>query len=1319
LTRFAYSRPGVDGVDVAVLGVLEFALVNREEKDGRIRVIHTFKATLVSQALPGGGTVGVAEVDLPSTGPTQGLRVVEKLQPLRGSREYTVAVPSPAPDVATDLIEVDPATLVASDATVPAWQAITDTIAGHLNQSTTAAADASAARVAAGEFAQAAALSAADADTAAGTADTAASNAGGSAAAALAHANDAALSASQAAGSADVAADAASAAAGSASTAAAQLGLGLLKASNLADVPDKAAARIALNVASATESRAANAKTARRALRGINVAGAEFTSAGTMLFDTAASYRFLAGRGHTLVRIPFLWESIQPTLSAPLDGAQLAALKGAVKNAEAAGLAVILDVHNYGAYNGVAYGAAGSFTLGDFTDLWTRLSTEFKGNPAVVGYGLMNEPRNLPTVGGVTGNDRWKLAQQAALDAIRANGDVTCVLISGYTSASMGSWLNASNGQPTPYITDPANNFRWEAHHYWDAGTTGAYTGTYAQAVAAGFGSSQGDAARTAMYFFLDQWITWLKDNNQRGYIGEFGWPSSQNGDTPADSAAWNSLAEMYLSRIDQESGDLVWFTAWATGDRWTDGYNLQFYESTAGTLSTPLSNAATLEAHLPSRLTTPAALSATYETQSHASTTYETYAAEATFPITRYGAVPGEFLTDAAMTAGSALLSTAHVFTSADIGKAIGVKGAGPVSTDYSTLANDGVLVTTIASVASGVATLANTAVTTTSGARAVFGTPIDSALDAANAAAVAAGGGVVFVPAGVWVGVRQVVFSSGVGLTGAGKTRSRLYYIHADDGSDYNVTPWLYWNTFDSVDGLRHDVNVSNVLIDGAFFVGTAGYSFRAKLILIDRTLDSAIRNCSILNSPATAVGYDVSQRCIIEGNTILNAGRFAIVNSNRGNSSGSGIGVAVPADAGGVDATIVIRDNFISGNWTIGGQPGLGSTGRSGINIEGIYSSGLPGGSVVTDIAHRGSHLVTGNVVWGFYAGIRDSGALATRILGNDVRKCQIGILCGSKGSGTDSRIPLGTLIQGNVVREGVVLNLSTGATATASGIEVNTTANIANPATSGRIRIGGNDISTIPGPGVLISGNPVSVDVVSIENNTIRACGGYGIRIVGVVNQLSLTQNTIDGNNTQGLGANGISIHGSTVWTGGQIAGNIMCDLAGTATQTNAIQVLTGAVLTDVKQYGNTGDLPVMDQSYARKSAVTTINNTNTVAAVSGFSLPLAASSVYQLDAIIEYTSPTAAGVRLHWAIPTGASILWTVDGPGATTAMITGVTNAAMTGTDGATSIIARVRGTVTVGTTAGTIQLEAAQNVATASDTTITARSTMELRRVA
>lgn len=347
---------------------------------------------------------------------------------------------------------------------------------------------------------------------------------------------------------------------------------------------------------SSADAAAAKLGTRSAGLHGVNVAGAEFSTLGVPTFDNLQSYQYLASRGHSLLRIPVKWESIQPTLSGPLSPLGIASLSSTVGDATSAKVSVVIDIHNYAAFNKVTYGTAGSFTSADFADLWTRLSVVFKNNPTVVGYGLMNEPRGIPSLGDETGNVRWQKVQQEAVNAIRANGDATCILVSGYTSASMGTWRNAVNGQPVPYIVDPLDNMRWEAHHYWDAGTTGKYTTTYAQAVAAGWGTKYGDGARTRTLFELDAWLMWLKDNGQRGFIGEFGWPSAQNAKYPADVAAWDSLATSYLQRLSQEAPGLTWSTVWATGDRWEETYPLQFYGSNGSTLAAPLTNASLLE---------------------------------------------------------------------------------------------------------------------------------------------------------------------------------------------------------------------------------------------------------------------------------------------------------------------------------------------------------------------------------------------------------------------------------------------------------------------------------------------------------------------------------------------------------------------------------------------------------------------------------------------------------------------------------------------------------------------------------------------------
>src|SRR5690606_40639854 len=51
-----------------------------------------------------------------------------------------------------------------------------------------------------------------------------------------------------------------------------------------------------------------------------------------------------------LVRIPFRWERVQRNPGQALDATELQRLQDAVTRARNAGLKVIIDMHNYGAY---------------------------------------------------------------------------------------------------------------------------------------------------------------------------------------------------------------------------------------------------------------------------------------------------------------------------------------------------------------------------------------------------------------------------------------------------------------------------------------------------------------------------------------------------------------------------------------------------------------------------------------------------------------------------------------------------------------------------------------------------------------------------------------------------------------------------------------------------------------------------------------------------------------------------------------------------------------------------------------------------------
>lgn len=241
-------------------------------------------------------------------------------------------------------------------------------------------------------------------------------------------------------------------------------------------------------------------------LRGMNVSSAEgwdktrMSNADRGVYDvdywyaSQATFDYLKSKGTDLVRLPFRWERVQPALGQNLEPNELARLKACVSRAGAAGLRVVLDVHNYAGYYFSVYDSLlkrevpkehklGSTALppARFYDLWRRLSTEFKSNTTVLAYGLMNEPVGMETPSGfATPQQAWQAYSQRALDAIRANNDTKLVMVPGYFWSMARTWTQY---HPRKWITDPANRHRYEAHHYFDEGS-GYYERSYDQAVA-------------------------------------------------------------------------------------------------------------------------------------------------------------------------------------------------------------------------------------------------------------------------------------------------------------------------------------------------------------------------------------------------------------------------------------------------------------------------------------------------------------------------------------------------------------------------------------------------------------------------------------------------------------------------------------------------------------------------------------------------------------------------------------------------------------------------------------------------------------------
>lgn len=154
-----------------------------------------------------------------------------------------------------------------------------------------------------------------------------------------------------------------------------------------------------------------------------------------------------------------------------------------------------------------------------FANLWTQISTHYKTNTTVSGYDLMNEPIN----GFVFSN--WFNAAQAAITAIRANGDTHRIYVEGVNFSGAWNWVSGE-GQPynnsTLYqLNDPLNNLVFSAHSYLDRDNSGGHF-VWSQEIADPGESPPGfPTSSTIGITRLTPFVQWCDLHQVRCHIGE------------------------------------------------------------------------------------------------------------------------------------------------------------------------------------------------------------------------------------------------------------------------------------------------------------------------------------------------------------------------------------------------------------------------------------------------------------------------------------------------------------------------------------------------------------------------------------------------------------------------------------------------------------------------------------------------------------------------------------------------------------------------------------------------------------------------------
>lgn len=280
-------------------------------------------------------------------------------------------------------------------------------------------------------------------------------------------------------------------------------------------------------------------------LTGVNMSGAEFNSSKLpgipykdYTFPTEAELTYVAAQGANVIRLPFRWERVQPSPQGELAAAELKRLQSTVASANAKGLCVILDVHNYAKY--FSQTLAGDAVMQNaFVNLWLRLAVAFN-DPKQTAFGLMNEPNYLPL-------EEWASLAKRTLFELRNAGATNTVFIAGGHWSGLHDWFSPaagpSNSTVFADVKDPLKRTVLEVHQYADKDYSG--TGTTCRA------ADQFDP----MFSKLTAWAT---ANGQQFFLGEFGMPQ-----TPDCLLA----LERFLSLMN--GPEWKGWTYWAAGGWW------------------------------------------------------------------------------------------------------------------------------------------------------------------------------------------------------------------------------------------------------------------------------------------------------------------------------------------------------------------------------------------------------------------------------------------------------------------------------------------------------------------------------------------------------------------------------------------------------------------------------------------------------------------------------------------------------------------------------------------------------------------------------
>jgi endoglucanase len=232
-----------------------------------------------------------------------------------------------------------------------------------------------------------------------------------------------------------------------------------------------------------------------------------------------------------------------------LDTVEMKRMCTLIEQCNTIGLQVKLTLQNFGRYtsNNKTW-VIGSKQLPSATleNVWKRLAESLRDYENIYGFQIMNEPHDMYDM-------PWHKIAQDAINGIRSVNKVHAIFVSGSEYANAVDWK--VNNDELKHLVDSCDNIVYEAHCYFDRDFTGRYlngNGTPHRAYEYNIVNTN------AGIEIIKPFVKWLKKNNKKGFIGEYG--------VPDDDPRWLVVLDKFLSYISENGVNGAY---WAAGPWW------------------------------------------------------------------------------------------------------------------------------------------------------------------------------------------------------------------------------------------------------------------------------------------------------------------------------------------------------------------------------------------------------------------------------------------------------------------------------------------------------------------------------------------------------------------------------------------------------------------------------------------------------------------------------------------------------------------------------------------------------------------------------